>query len=513
MKKIWNNSIALVLFILVLALAGCSGESSSGGDGGNDVSQELTYAATSDIVGLSPIDTNDSVSSAMIEQVYETLFVRDPKTMEIKPQLAESYENPDDTTWKIKLKEDIKFHDGTPLNAEAVKYTFEQFLNEERAAPRASLLEPIESIEAEDEYTVVINTKEPYGPLLAALSHTNASIVSPEADQNGDLNKQPVGTGPFTFVEWVQGDKVTLEANGDYWQGAPDLKKVTMKVVPEYSTAVSMLQTGEVQFLDNISSEHLPRIESMENVEINTKEGTPVYYLGFNMNKEPFNDPKFREAIAHAIDREAYVNQLGGLGIQNDSIIGPKVFGYKEEAKDAGYDFDTEIAKQMLEDNGYASQKITLLAANTGNYMKMAEIVQAQLSDVGLDVSIESMEWGTFLDTTTQGKFEMTFLGWSNSTADGSELLYPNLHSDNLGSSNRTGYDNGEFDALVDASRVSVDQAEREEKLHEANMMAMKDAVWIPMHHGVVTAAYDQSVKGLELDPTGQWSLYNVHRE
>ncbi|MDQ0482553.1 glutathione ABC transporter substrate-binding protein [Guptibacillus hwajinpoensis] len=513
MNKLWNKSVALVLFIFVLALAGCSGESSSGSDGGKDVSQELTYAATSDIVGLSPIDTNDSVSSAMIEQVYETLFVRDPKTMEIKPQLAESYENPDDTTWKIKLKEDVTFHDGTPFNAEAVKYTFEQFLDEERAAPRASLLEPIESVEVEGEYTVVINTKEPYGPLLAALSHTNASIVSPEADQSGDLNEQPVGTGPFTFVEWVQGDKVTLEANEDYWQGAPDLKKVTMKVVPEYSTAVSMLQTGEVQFLDNISSEHLPRIESMENVEIDTKEGTPVYYLGFNMNKEPFNDPKFREAIAHAIDREAYVNQLGGLGIQNDSIIGPKVFGYKEEAKDAGYDFDTDIAKQMLEDNGYANQKITLLAANTGNYMKMAEIVQAQLSDVGLDVSIESMEWGTFLDTTTQGKFEMTFLGWSNSTADGSELLYPNLHSDNLGSSNRTGYDNSEFDALVDASRVSVDQVEREKKLHEANMMALEDAVWIPMHHGVVTAAYDQSVKGLELDPTGQWSLYNVHRE
>ena len=513
MNKVWNKSI-LALFIFVLALAGCSSESSGGeSDSKSDAPQELTYAATSDIVGMSPIDTNDSVSAAMIGQVYETLFTRDPETMEIKPLLAESYKNPDETTWKIKLKEDITFQDGTPFNAEAVKYTFEQFLDEDRAAPRASLLEPIDSIEVEDEYTVVIKTKEPYGPLLAALSHTNASIVSPEADQNGDLNKNPVGTGPFKFVEWVQGDKVSLEGNEDYWQGAPDLKKVTMRVVPEYSTAVSMLQTGEVQFLDNISSEHLPRIESMKNVEVEKKDGTPVYYLGFNMNKEPFNDPKFREAIAHAIDREAYVKQLGGLGIQNDSIIGPKVFGYKEEAKDEGYKFDPEEAKKMLEDNGYGGQKITLLAANTGNYMKMAEIVQAQLSDVGLDVSIESMEWGTFLDTTTQGKFEMTFLGWSNSTADGSELLYPNLHSDNIGSSNRTGYDNSEFDALVDASRVSVDQDIREEKLNEANLMAMKDAVWIPMHHGVVTAAFDKSVKGLKLDPTGQWSLYNVHRE
>ncbi|UOQ95744.1 glutathione ABC transporter substrate-binding protein [Halobacillus shinanisalinarum] len=494
---------------------GCSSDTSQEGSGesGADVSQELTYATTSDVVGLSPIDTNDSVSSAVIEQVYETLFVRDPETMEIKPHLAESYETPDNTTWEIKLKEDITFHDGTPFNAEAVKYTFEQFMSEERAAPRASLLEPVESIEVKDEYTVVIKTKEPYGPLLAALSHTNASIVSPEADKGGDLNQNPVGTGPFVFEEWVQGDHVSLSANEDYWQGAPQLKNVTMKVVPEYSTAVSMLQTGEVQFIDAIPTEQLPRIESLKNVEVQKREGTPVYYLGFNMNKEPFNDINFRKAVSHAIDREAYVKQLNGLGIKNESLIGPKVFGYNEEAADAGYSYDPEKAKQLIEENGFGGQEITLLAANRESYMKMAEIVQAQLTEVGLNVEIETMEWGTFLDTTTEGNFQMTFLGWSNSTADGSELLYPNLHSDNIGSSNRMSYSNSDFDQLVKESRETVDQEVRRQKLIEANQIAVEDAVWVPMHHGVVTVAYDKSVKGLQIDPTGQWSLYNVHRE
>ncbi|MBA2175463.1 glutathione ABC transporter substrate-binding protein [Halobacillus locisalis] len=510
--------LSVSLFVLVLiALAGCSEESGadSGDDGesSSDVAQELTYATTSDVVGLSPIDTNDSVSSAMIEQVYETLFVRDPETMEIKPHLAESYENPDDLTWVIHLKEDVTFHDGTPFNAEAVKYTFDEFKSEERAAPRASLLEPVESIEVQDEYTVVLKTKEPYGPLLAALSHTNASIVSPEADKAGDLNQNPVGTGPFVFDEWVQGDSVSLSANEDYWQGAPELESVTMKVVPEYSTAVSMLQTGEVQFIDAIPTEQLPRLESMENVEIQQKEGTPVYYLGFNMNKEPFNDINFRKAVSYAVDREAYVSQLNGLGVKNNSIIGPKVFGYNEEAKDAGYSYDPEKAKSLIEENGFEGQEITLLAANRDMYMKMAEIVQAQLTEAGLDVSIETMEWGTFLDTTSEGNFEMTFLGWSNSTADGSELLYPNLHSDNIGSSNRMAYENAEFDQLVNESRVTVDQDVRKEKLHEANMMAIEDGVWVPMHHGIVTAAFDQSVEGLQLDPTGQWSLYNVSRK
>ncbi|UOQ46548.1 glutathione ABC transporter substrate-binding protein [Halobacillus salinarum] len=510
-KWAWFTAFLLVVF----ALAGCSSSSSTeeSDSGKTNVEQELTYATTSDVVGLSPIDTNDSVSSAMIEQVYETLFTRDPETMEIKPLLAESYENPDDKTWIIHLKEGIKFHDGTPFNAEAVKYTFEQFKSEERAAPRASLLEPVESIEAKDEHTVVIKTKEPYGPLLAALCHTNASIVSPEADKSGKLNKNPVGTGPFVFEEWVQGDHVSLRKNDDYWQGAPKLEKVTMKVVPEYSTAVSMLQTGEVQFIDAIPTEQLPRIESIKSVETQQKEGTPVYYLGFNMNKAPFNDLNFRKAVSYAIDREAYVKQLKGLGIKNESIIGPKVFGYDEEAADAGYSYDPEKAKQMIEDNGFKGQKITLLAANRDMYMKMAEIVQSQLTEAGLNVEIETMEWGTFLDTTSKGDFEMTFLGWSNSTADGSELLYPNLHSDNIGSSNRMAYNNKEFDKLVNESRVTVDQDVRKQKLSEANMIAVKDAVWIPMHHGVVTAAYDQSVKGLQIDPTGQWSLYKVHRE
>ncbi|MFZ3577202.1 glutathione ABC transporter substrate-binding protein [Virgibacillus sp. DJP39] len=508
-----------MLVLLLLAVAGCSGDSPSsdsstdGSAKGENVKQEITYAATSDIVGLSPIDTNDSVSTAMIGQIYETLFTRNGETMEIEPLLAKSYENPDKNTWVIKLKEGIKFQDGTDFNAEAVKYTFDQFMDPKRAAPRASLLEPIESVEVKDEYTVVIKTKYPYGPLLAALSHKNASIVSPTADKDGDIMSDPVGTGPFEFVERVQGDHVTLKKNENYWQGEPALEKVTMKVVPEYSTAVSMLETGEVQFIDGIPAEHLARIKSIETVEVQTKEGTPVYYLGFNMNKEPFSDQDFRKAIAHAVNTEAYVKQLNGLGVQNDSIIGPKVFGYKEEAKDAGYEYDPEKAKEILKDNGYKGQKITLLASNSGSYMKMAEIVQSQLNEVGLDVSIESMEWGTFLDTTAQGNFEMTFLGWTNSTADGSELLYPNLHSDNIGSSNRMNYNNPEFDKLVDQSRTLVDQEARLQKLHEANMLAIKDAVWVPMNHGVVSAAYDKSVKGLDLDPTGTWSLYNVSRE
>jgi peptide/nickel transport system substrate-binding protein len=518
LKKKHFFSMLVFLFMISAVLAGCGGKSASNSGGSSsqgkgNAAQELTYATTSDVVGLSPILTNDSVSAAVINQIYETLFVRDPKTMEIVPHLAESYETLDDKTWVIKLKKGIKFHDGTDFNAEAVKYTFDKLRDPKTAAPRASLLEPVESVEVKDDYTVVIKTKYPYGPMLAALCHTNAAIVSPIADQKQDLMKQPVGTGPFKFVEWVPGDHITLEKNKQYWQGAPKLNKVTIKVVPEVTTAISMLQTGDVQFVDNVPAEQLSRLQSMKNVDLIKKVGTPIYYLGFNMKKAPMNKLAFRQAVSYAINKEEYVKQLKGLGIQSNSIIGPKVFGYNEASENAAYSYDPEKAKKLIKENGYKGIKVKMLVANTANYMKMAEVVQAQLKEVGINAEIESMEWGTFLDVVKQGKYDLTFLGWANSTADGSELLYPNFHSDNVGTSNRIFYSNPAFDKLVEESRTNVDPEVRKQKLKEANEFLLKDAAVIVMNHGVVTAAVDKSVKGLEMDPTGQWSLYHVYRE
>jgi peptide/nickel transport system substrate-binding protein len=516
-KRIFGSLLSLLL-VVALALAGCSGKSAStngqsASKGKSNVAQELTYATTSDAVGLSPILTNDSVSAAVIGQIYETLFVRDPKTMKIVPHLAESYETPDDKTWVIKLRKGIKFQDGTDFNAEAVKYTFDKIRDPKTAAPRASLLEPVESVEVKDDYTVVIKTKYPYGPMLAALSHTAASIVSPTADQKQDLMKHPVGTGPFKLVEWVPGDHIKLAKNEQYWQGVPKLEKVTIKVVPQVTTAISMLQTGAVQFIDNIPAEHLPRLKSIKNIEITKKEGTPVYYLGFNMEKAPMNELPFRKAVSYAINKEEYVKQLNGLGVKSNSVIGPKVFGYDPASEKAGYDYDPEKAKKLIEENGYKGTKLKLLVANTANYMKMAEIVQAQLKEVGIDAQIESMEWGTFLDAAKGGKYDLTFLGWANSTADGSELFYPNFHSKNIGSSNRIRYNNPTFDKLVEESRTNIDPEVRKQKLKEANEFLLKDAAVVVMNHGVITAAVDKSVKGLEIDPTGQWSLYKVYRE
>ncbi|HET7657525.1 MAG TPA: glutathione ABC transporter substrate-binding protein [Bacillales bacterium] len=528
MAKKSLTCLAAIFFAFMLVLAGCGSNSSSnsstgqskssGGGGGTSsgksVPQTLTIASTSKVVGLSPIMTNDSVSTAVISQVYETLFTRDPETMEIKPLLADSYETPDSTTWIIHLKKGIKFQDGTPFNAEAVKYTFDKIMDPKTAAPRASLLEPIKSVTVKDDNTVVIKTKEPYGPMLADLCHSNASIVSPTADKKQDLMKKPVGTGPFELAEYVPGDHVSLKANPNYWGGAPKLQTITFKVVPEVTTAISLMQTGKVQLIENPPAQQMSRLKSMKNVKIIQKQGTPVYYLGFNMTKKPMNNLKFRQAVSYAINRDAFIKQqLKGLGVRSDSIIGPKVFGYDKSAEKAGYDYDQAKAKQIIDQNGWKGVKVNLLVANTPAYKQMATVVQEELKQVGIDAQIQMMEWGTFLDVTSKGNFEMTFLGWTNSTGDGSELLYPNLDSDNIGSSNRMRYSDPQVDALIKKSRTTVDQQKRKDYLNQANILAVKSGVWIPMYHGIITVAVDKSVKGLQVEPNGEYSLANVSRE
>lgn len=496
----------IMLFSVSLITAGCTPPSSGAGGG----EQKFVYASTADVVGLSPIETNDRASARAIDQIYETLFVRDPETMEIKPKLAESYEQKDPNTWVIKLRKGIQFHDGTPFNAEAVKYTFDKFLDPDTGAPRASLLASVDKVETEGDYTVIIKTKQPYGPLLAALAHSNASIVSPKADKKGNLMKEPVGTGPFQFKKWVQGEKLILEANEDYWNGAPKLKEVEFRVVPEVSTAISLLETGEVHMVDELQPEHMERLKKNKKVNVNTKKGTPVTYLGFNMKEAPGKDKTFRQATAHAIDQKEVVDALKGLAHSSEGIIGPKVFGYDEKIEQAGYEYDLKKAKQLFKEAGVEGKTVTITTANTGNYPRLAELVQGQLAKAGVKAKIQTLEFGAYLDKARKGDFELVIGGWTNSTADGSELLYPQLHSDNIGSTNNTQTSIPEADKQIDKTRRVTDQERRLQVLHEANELLVEEAPWVLLHHGIIATATSKDVKGLQVDPTGQWSLHHV---
>lgn len=501
MKKL---SILILMLFLVISLSS------------NLLAEEkvISYATSGEVVGLSPVLTNDSASATVQLQVYETLFLRDGQTNEIKPNLATSYSNPDPNTWIIELRDDVYFHDGSKFNAEAVKFSYNRLRDPEVAAPRASLLEPVDTIEVVDEYTVKITTKYPYGPFLAALTHSNSAIVSPASVKKyGDLMQNASGTGPFKVEKWDAGNQLTLVRNENYWGEEIKIDKVIYKVVPEAATQIAMLETGEVDFIDSVPSEHLMRLQANPEIEMEIVEGTPIRYLGFNFKREEFNNKTLRKAVAHAIDREGIIATMNGLAYKSYGIIGPKVFGYTEEVEEYGQEYDLEKAKELLKEAGYEDGFETTIWTSSVDteYMRNAEMIQAMLKEAGIDANIRTLEWGAYLKETRSGNTDIFLLGWSNLTADGSEMIYPNLHSDNMGGANRSFYAGA--DSYIEKTRATVDQEKRLEYLSEANNFLVDNAVWVPLYHQSVYVIYRDNVKGLTIQPNGNWYLKNVDLE
>lgn len=518
MRDFLNFKVLTLLMVLILAACGNgddAAETDEQADGDietSDIEQELVFATASDPVGLSPVETWDTISDLSINQMYERLFERDAESGEIVPLLATGYENPDDRTWTISLQEGVEFHDGTPFNAEAVKYTFEKLVDPEVAAPGAHIMSFMESIEVVDEYTVELVTHEPNPNVLPVLTNRTTAIISPEADQNQNLMQDPVGTGPFKFESWTQGDRLIMTKNENYWGEAPQLEKITFVTVPDAQTAISMLEAGEVQMVDGIEAESIPRLEAMDGVELLQTEGTGVFFFSFNMDKEPMNEPEFRQAVAMALDIEGYISQLDGVGFSSHSLFGPAVLDYDESIEDSGIEYNLEEAKNIIAENNYGDQELTIYTSDRSTYRRMAEIAQAQLTDAGLNVKIEMMEWGTMLDSTSEGNHDMFVLGSSNSM-NGLETLYGYFHSDSLGANNRTQHSDPAFDEVIDEARRTLDDDARQALINESHEKVVEEALMVPMHHAVNTLALHESLDGVELPPEIVFSLKNAYRK
>lgn len=480
----------------------------------NDLST-LVYGADSDAQGLSPILTNDQISSNVLYQIYDTLFVRDWDTMGINPNLALSYENPDNLTWIFHLRPNVVFSDGTPFNAAAVKFTFERLVDPKVAAPRASLLNMVDKMDVVDDLTVKITTKYPFGPFPAVLTHGNSAIVSPTAvAKYGDLMQNPVGTGPFKLEEWIPGDHITLVRNDLYWGNAPKLKHVIFRIVPEGATRVGLLRTGDIDFSDFIPTPLFVTLKDDPEVTTVAPLGTGIYYLSFNFQRKVFQNLKVRQAIAMAINREDIVSALDGLASASKSIIGPKVFGYDPTAEVFGYNYNPEEAKTLLADAGYPDGfTSTLWYGVNGNYPVVAQVIQEQLSKIGVKAELKGLDWATFLDATRNGEQDMFLLGWTNLTADGEELIYPNLHSDNIGGANRAFYSNPMTDGLIMAARVNVDQKVRLAALEAANAALISNVAWVPLYDQINVIAYRNDVHNLVVNPNQTWILKDVYKQ
>lgn len=493
-----------ILLVLVLTLTAC-GSQETGGSG----KDTLVVAQGADPKSLDPHASNDQPSSRVNKQIYNTL-VEVTEDMEIEPSLAESWEQVDETTWKFKLREGVKFHNGEELKASDVKFSLDRMMNSPEVA---HIVGAVESVEIEGDYTVIIKTKEPFAPILAHLAHTAASILNEKAvtEAGDDYQNNPVGTGPFKFVSHDVGDKVTLERFDDYFGETAKVKTLVFRNIPEGTNRTIGLKTGEVDIAYDIEPIDLDKVREDDKLVLIEEESLSTTYIGFNTKKAPFDDVRVRKALNHAINVDEIIEVvLEGAGTKATGPINDKVYGYNQSL--SGYEYNPEKAKELLAEAGYPDGFKTSIWTNDNPVrVRIAELVQAQLKEVGVDVTIEEVEWGAYLERTAAGEHDMFILGWVTVTGDADYGLYPLFHSSQHGGAgNRTFYTNAEVDQLLDKGRTSIDENERLEAYAKAQEIIVEDAPQIFLYFQTQNAGVQSNIEGFRLHPAGHHKLVNV---
>ena len=500
----------LLGMFVILLIAGCStrkeGNTNKNEDGGTaNEGGTLVIARLSDAESLDHhFMSTINAASVTHGKVYEGLVGRDENS-EIQPLLAEEWELLDDTTWEFKLKEGVTFHDGTPFNAAA--------LDPNVGSPKAALFKMVKEVKVIDENTVQFILTEPFSPLLSILASHESGIISPKTiEKYGKDNiKEPNGTGPFAFESWTSGQEIVLKKNDNYWGDKAKVDKVVFKVVPEETTRIAMLETGEAHISEPLSVPMMDTVEGSQNVKVYRSEGYGTEYIGFNVEDDKLSDVRIRKAIAHAVEMDSIIKGVyNNVGTKSNSLMGSKVFGYHSGLK--AYEYNLNEAKKLLAEAGYPDGfEITLNTMDSRERINVAEVLQSQLKGIGIKVNIEVLEYGTFVEKNNSGNSEMFIISWRNATGDADYNQYNLFHTSSKGAAGNTFfYSNKEVDALLDAARTERDSEKRIKLYAEAQEKEMEDALFIPIRVIENLAGIANNVEGFRMSPSGYLEINNV---
>lgn len=496
MKKFKLLISMMLIFVMVFSAVGCSSTpaeepqengapadtpAAEGGEaattGESKEKDSLIVAINIDIESLDPTAHLQVLSSFVTESIYDTLYIPDVDGNPI-PQIAESHEYITDTQLQIKIHEGIKFHDGSEMKAEDVQASL---LRAQASKKAGKYYKEIESIDIIDDYTVQINLTQPYIPFLIALAHHSAAIL-PKAyiDSEPDFTA-PIGSGAYKFVSWTSGDSVVMERNDDYFDkdNMSPFGEVTFRVIPEGTSRTIALEAGEVDVAYALDSIDYNRVADTSGLQTYKKDVNGTSYLFFNVEKAPFDDLNFRKAFNYVVNKEA-VNIVANNGLATimHNVTASHFLGYNEEVR---YDYNPEKAKELFAEAGFTADDTITLSVYDDVSKRIAEVIQGNMMDIGLNMDIEIVEWGKYIENTGNGNFEMAILGW-NQASDPDRYFSQLLHSSQIDGQNRARYSNPELDKLIDAGRIEGDLAKREEIYHEAYKMVMEDAPWVPLY-------------------------------
>ena len=471
---------------------------------------KLTVGLGSDVATLDPHKS----TSVVDRQVYQTLFdklVDIDERLNIVPQLATNWKIADDgKTYTFTLIEGATFHDGTPFNAEAVKKNFDRMLDAATASPRRSEIQQVTKVEAVDAKTVVLTLSQPFAPLLATLSDRAGMIISPKAiaEKGDDLARQPVGTGAFSFVEWVKGDRLTVKKNPTYWQkGLPYLDEVTYKPITEATQRLTGLKTNQLQLVDQIAGKDVEATKKDSSLVLSDVPSLGFTYITLHHGKPPFDNKALRQAVAYSLDRDG-INKVVffNTGRAGQTPIPPSSWAY--DASVAPYKQDYNTVKQKLTEGGKPQGfSFTMLVTNSPEAIQLAEAYKAQLGEAKIVANIELLEFATLLDRSNKGEFEAISLGWSG-RPDPDGNVYNYFHS--KGGGNRGNYNNPEVDKLLEQARAVADPAQRKQLYTQATKLIADDVPQVFIRFPAEIKVWQPAVQGFVHVPDGMMRLNAV---
>ena len=486
----------------VLVACGASQESAQ-------IQDTIVIAQGQDPKSLDTHATNDQPSSRVSGNIYSRLVEVD-KDMNIVPGLAESWDLENATSTVFHLREGVKFHNGEELKASDIKFSLERMI----ASPAVGhMVNAIDTIEIIDDYTVRVKTSEPFGPLLYHLTHTASSIKNEKAvtEAGDDYGQNPIGTGPYQFVEWQVGDRITLKAFDDYFGGKQEVPNAVFRNIVEGTNRTIALETGEVHIAYDIEPIDVDTVVNHNNLKLQEVESLATEFFGFNTRKAPFDNILVRQAIAYAVNTNDIIEAvlLGG-GYPANSPLAPKVFGHSPDAK--LYSQDIEKARALMAEAGLEEGFSTTIWTNdTPLRIQKAQILQAQLRAINIDISIEVMEWGAFLDGTARGDHEMYVLGWVANTGDADYGLVPQFSSSSPASAgNRAFYNNPEVDELLMQARASIDPDERLALYAEVQEIIQHEVPFFSLYNRYTNVGMNKDVENFTMSPTGLHRITNV---
>ena len=483
---------------------------------GKAPSNECIIALEGEIQNMHPMDWSDGNSGNVVYHIYDSLYAMNEK-YELVPAAAESYEVSDDAcTYTFKLRQDVVFEDGTPLNADAVVTNYQAAINPDNNWRRRRMFietidenteeTRIDSVTAVDEWTVAFHMPEPYAPFMNSV--TQFYIVNPKivTDNTFDYSKKSAGSGPYSLKEYAKGDHVTLVRNEKYWGDKPSIDTVTFRVVPEAGSRIAALQTGEASVIYPMPTDQVATIRSAGDINMLSEPSTTMRYVTLNTNVKELSDVRVRQAMNHAINRDEYVKVMySGAATPATSVLPEIVPGYKKQEP---YEYDLEKAKSLLKEAGYEDGfKVSVIGDNSTAETKGMTFVMQQLEKIGIKVDVQPNEAATNAEIAAEPedstKLQMWYVNWSQSDPDGflrsllsSAMVPPTGY-------NTAFWKNPDFDAELEAGNAAP--AEEDQNKHYGNCqdIAWKECPWLFLASDNTLLSYKAWLTDIKYVPMG----------